>query len=97
LPNSLDTNVSFQIVPARSSIQKSLSCAAHSSSGQGEHTPAPGFQFLHKHRLESQLLGLSYISIPTPVTPAYSSVTLSIGNETANFGCFGYSSKLTSL
>lgn len=95
--NSLDANVSFQIHPARSSIQKSSSCAAHSSSGQGEHTLAPNFQLLHKHRLQSQLLALSYTSIPTPVTPAYSSVTLSIDNKTANFGCFGYSSKLTSL
>lgn len=49
--NSFDANVNFQIHPARSSIQKSLSCAAHSSSGQGEHTPAPGFQFLHEHSM----------------------------------------------
>lgn len=89
--------MSFQIHPARSSIQKNSSCAAHSSSGQGEHTPAPGFQVLHKHRLESQLLTLSYTSIPTPITPAYSSITLSFGNKTANFGCFGYSSNLTYL
>lgn len=49
--NSFDANVNFQIHPARSSIQKSSSCAAHSSSGQGEHTPAPGFQFLHEHSM----------------------------------------------
>lgn len=94
---SLDANMSFQIYPARSSIQKTSSCAAHSLSGQGEHTRAPGFQFLHKHRLPSQLLTLSYTSIPTLVTPPYSSATLSIANKTANSGCFCYSSKQTSL
>lgn len=95
--NSLDANMSFQIYPARSSIQKSSSCTAHSSSGQGEHTPAPGFQFLHKHRLQSQVPPVSYTSIPTPITPGYSSVTLSIGNKAADLGSFGYSSKLTPL
>lgn len=61
--NSLDANMSFQIHPARSNIQKSSSCAVHSSSGQGEHTLAPGFQLLQKHSMPQAWKSVTHLEL----------------------------------